>query len=154
MNTNRNIIFIFIGVILITLAVYGYQAAQKTKETTAQTNLPFDQYPSYAPQDSVTGKPVTSTAERMLTQSNNNTVVRIKQGEKFTLKLGEMNWTIKVSDQGIIAPIKNTTKGVQGEYQGKNPGTSIITAEGRPICKEGGMCAQYIVSFKVTIIVE
>ncbi|MDB5260327.1 MAG: hypothetical protein JWN37_558 [Candidatus Nomurabacteria bacterium] len=152
----RNTLIGLLILIIIGIIAYYYSVSSKTVEQVTATTTVVSDIPNFPPTDSVTGKPVTSSEERFITQSNNNTIVRIKKGERFLLKLGEMNWNISLSNPNIVERVKNIAvmKDAQGIYEGKTLGTTDILGEGRPICNQGEMCAQFIINFKVTIIVE
>ncbi len=91
-----------------------------------------------------------------LTQDYNDKSVTLHTGDRFLLDLGDLNWTISISDPSVISRVKNimVIRGAQGIYTADRSGTTVISAEGRPNCNPGEMCAQYIVSFKANIIVE
>lgn len=82
--------------------------------------------------------------------------VHTKLGSRVLLDLGEMNWTVSVSDPDIINPVIGVTliRGAQALYSADRLGVTTISAEGRPICNTGEVCAQYIVEFYATVVVE
>ncbi len=98
----------------------------------------------------------TIPANTAITQDYNGKTIYIKKGDRFLLNLGELNWNISITDQTIISRVKNimVIKGAQGIYTAEKIGTTVLSAEGRPFCNAGEMCAQFIVNFKVTIVVE
>ncbi len=91
-----------------------------------------------------------------ITQADNGKTVAFNKGDRFVLSLGEMDWTLSIEPEGIISRVKNIAvmRGAQGVYTADRPGTATIKAEGRPICAEGQMCAQYIVSFSANVTVK
>lgn len=105
----------------------------------------------------ITGPDSTQASKNIIiTQDDNNKTLSANIGDQFLLKLGNMDWTVSLGDQSSIEPIKNIAviQGAQGIYVAKKSGTTVLTAEGRPHCEPGTMCAQYIVFFKVTITVQ
>jgi hypothetical protein len=91
-----------------------------------------------------------------ITRSQNNKVVYVKKGGRFTLALGDLDWTITIGDTSTVGQIQNfqVVKGVQGTYTGIKVGTTTIRAEGRPHCDSGKSCLNTITNFKVTIVVK
>jgi hypothetical protein len=65
-------------------------------------------------------------------------------------------WTVSIVDPAILAQVENIPlpSGEQGIYTAKKVGTTTISAEGRPHCDPGEMCAQYIILWKATVIVS
>ena len=100
--------------------------------------------------------PDNSGTVRTITQDDRGKTITIKKGDTFLLKLGEMNWDVKLSDPAIVGLTKSASvpEGGQGVYLAVTRGTTVLSAEGRPVCAPGAMCAQYIVSFSVTIVVS
>ncbi len=92
----------------------------------------------------------------IITQANNNSIVHVKVGSRFTLQLGDMRWNISLSDPGIVNRVPNFAmiRGAQGIYSADKQGVTTLSAEGRPTCNPGEMCAQYIIIFSITIVVE
>lgn len=76
-------------------------------------------------------------------------------GDRFMLQLGNENWDITISDPSVISRVKNISvvQGAQGIYTATASGKTTLAAEGRPVCKAGEVCAQYIINFSVTITV-
>jgi hypothetical protein len=91
-----------------------------------------------------------------VTLTDLNKVVSLKVGQRFVLSLGDYDWTLSFSKDGIVSRVKNimVLKGSQGVYTADAPGTTVLTAEGRPYCAAGEMCAQFILGFKTTIAVS
>ena len=92
----------------------------------------------------------------IVTQDDNNKTFTLNKGERFLLKLGEMNWNISISNPQVISRVKNIAviRGAQGIYTADDTGVTKISAEGRPICNPGEMCAQYIINWSATIDVK
>ncbi len=112
--------------------------------------------PSYyaSPQGNTDG--TISPSQTTITQSDNNSTVHVKIGSRILLELGNMNWTVDVSDKEVIRPVLGVVliEGAQALYSTNTIGVTTISAEGRPICNPGYMCAQYIVNFSVIVQVD
>ena len=84
--------------------------------------------------------------------------VRIAVGQDVTVRLGtDLDWTVSIDPPGVLiaAPGVNAlVRGVQGIYRGTRPGTATVSAEGRPHCNPGQVCAQFIEQVTVTVVVE
>lgn len=103
-----------------------------------------------------TSKPalnVQQTQTISITEANNNETITVKKDTSIVIALGTDIWTLSFAPATILSEIKNVgpIEGMQGLYSAKTVGTTVITAEGRPNCKPGEMCAQYIKNFMVTI---
>ncbi len=98
----------------------------------------------------VTSTPVT------ITQSDNGKTITVNKGDRFVLSLGELQWTIDIKPTNIVNRVKNiaTLRGSQGVYTADSVGSATISAQGRPVCAQGQMCAQYIVAFSATVVVK
>jgi hypothetical protein len=98
---------------------------------------------------------VTMNPTVAITQADNNTSVRIKKGSTVVVALGEDVWTLAIKPEGMLESLKGVAAipGVQGVYTTNKVGNVTISGEGRPNCKSGEMCAQYIVNFTTTIVV-
>jgi hypothetical protein len=96
---------------------------------------------------------ITQNATISLTEADNGKTVSVKKGTRVVLALGEDVWTISMKPAGILNRIKNLAviRGVQGIYTADTVGTTQISAEGRPNCDPGAMCAQYIKNFDATV---
>lgn len=152
-----------IFVLLIVGAIYYTNAPQQGSLIQQVENTFTSTTTQATPVESVptTTAPATTTAttpssDHTVTQADNGKVIHVKQGSRVVLSLGEMDWTLKFSALNIINRVKNIAvmRGSQGVYTADNIGTTVISAEGRPHCDPGMLCAQYIVSFTTTIIVE
>jgi hypothetical protein len=102
--------------------------------------------------------PVSTTANQTIaiTQADNDKIVHVKKGTRIALALGEDVWTLRLSPTGIVNRITYiaTMRGIQGIYTADTIGSTTLTGEGRPNCAGKEVCAQYIISFKTTIVVE
>lgn len=105
------------------------------------------------PIGSISSSTSATTTPVTITQADDRKTVDLKVGQSFILKLGNMSWNTTVSDPSIISagPIVPEPLGVQGTYIAKKVGTTMLESQGRPICNDGEMCAQYIVDFQVTL---
>ncbi|HZT35358.1 MAG TPA: hypothetical protein VFA15_05535 [Nitrososphaera sp.] len=92
----------------------------------------------------------------IVTQNDNNKTFTLNKGERFLLKLGQLNWDISISDPRVISRVRNIAVivGAQGIYTADNSGVTTISAQGRPICNPGEMCPQYIINWSATINVK
>jgi hypothetical protein len=125
--------------IIVALVVIGFMYFSFDKNTNTFTN------PTTTP-----------TSTPALTQNYNGKTFIVHKGERFVLTLGDMMWNLSFTPDTIVNRVKNiaTLKGSQGVYTADTVGTTVLKAEGRPICAEGQMCAQYIVQFTSTIVVQ
>jgi hypothetical protein len=152
MNIRRNIL---IGLlILAALAVAGYAYSSRAKP--AAGPAPTINTPAPANSASSTPQNASSSSALILDQSYNGKTFALRAGDRFLLKLGELNWNISFSDPSIVSRVKNiaVVRGGQGIYTADKPGTTVLSATGGPFCKPGEMCAQFLVSFRATIAVQ
>ncbi|HEU5114145.1 MAG TPA: hypothetical protein VFT82_00065 [Candidatus Paceibacterota bacterium] len=145
MNNNKNIIIGIVVVIAIVVVASLYHYRPNTAPS------PVTDTSSSTP---VSG--TTSGSQLSVTQDDNGKTVTFHVGDRFLLNLGEMNWSLNISDPTVISRVKNimVIRGAQGIYTADHAGTTVISAEGRPFCNPGEMCAQYIVNFKTTVVVK
>lgn len=87
---------------------------------------------------------------------SNGATVHLRPHERFLVRLGDLDWTLSLDPQDVIVRVPNTTTadGIQGVYEAAKAGTAVLTAEGRPHCETGAVCAQYIVHLQMTFIVD
>jgi hypothetical protein len=159
----KNLLITLVAILVLAGGVY-YVEENNASKTVSDTATTTDRTASSTTMDAIgvtdEGKEipvkVTVNPTVSITQADNNTNVRIKQGSTVVLALGEDIWTLSLKPEGILERMKNIAaiRGVQGIYTAKGTGTVAITGEGRPNCEGKEMCAQYIVSFAVNIIVE
>lgn len=135
MNNKNNIVIGIVIALVVIVAGYFYYAAQKPVASPATT---------------------ASSSPSAITIDDNDETVTFNRGDRFALSLGELEWSLSFSTPNIVNRVKNIAvmRGSQGVYTADNAGTTILTAEGRPNCVAGQMCAQYIVEFKTTIVVR
>lgn len=77
--------------------------------------------------------------EYTITLDNDQQTLRLKAGQRFLLQLGEgYNWTLALTDESVAARVKNYTvvRGAQGVYETLKPGTTTLTADGEPGCRQ------------------
>ncbi|HEU0080629.1 MAG TPA: hypothetical protein VFQ72_01200 [Candidatus Paceibacterota bacterium] len=99
--------------------------------------------------------PVVITRE--LTQADNGKAVDMNRGDRLVIKLGDKeSWALSIKPTGVIDRAKNiaAVRGSQGVYTANTVGTAVVTAQGRPVCASGTMCAQYIIEFAATVNVK
>lgn len=140
MNTRLTVsIVLLVVVVVIAVAVLG---------AVGRTSAPIA--PGAA---SSSGPDMMGVGQQFITQADNGKIVTMKVGSRFALKLGEEQWNIAISDPTVIRRLPNfaMVRGAQGMYQVMKAGTTTLSAEGRPVCNPGEMCAQYIVNFSTTI---
>lgn len=99
---------------------------------------------------------VVSNQTISITEAQNNKTVTVKKGTRVVLALGEDIWTVSLTPTGILNALQNigSIPGVQAIYKADIAGKTTIQGEGRPNCKPGDMCAQYIKNFTATIVVQ
>lgn len=140
MKTRASIAILVI--VLAAILIVGWSAANRTPA------------PAVPGSENATSTPDTIQSDQAaVTQADNGKTVTVKVGSRFVLKLGEEQWTVDVSDPTVIRRLPNfmMVRGAQGIYQVLKPGTTTLSAQGRPVCNAGEMCAQYIVNFSTTI---
>ena len=148
---NKNI-YSIIGLAVVVIVIVAFYAAgvrtndqQVEKATVGNTTT------------ATTSKEETPMKRNIfVTQQDNGKTVVLYKGEAFLLNLGDMDWTLSISNPNIISRVKNimVIRGAQGIYRTDNIGTTTLSAQGRPHCDTGQMCAQYIVNFSTTIVVK
>jgi hypothetical protein len=168
---SRNIALIILGsvVLIVALAFIGRWAmnrssagpdqtasSSRTASTTTVYMTPAVPDTGGNPASGSTSSttPTVIPTSTIITQADSNKTVTLKIGTQFLLNLGGTeNWTVKVGDTSIVRPVPNASaaKGTQGLFEVLRTGTTTLSAEGRPNCKAGEMCAQYIIDFKTTI---
>ena len=77
--------------------------------------------------------------EYTITLDNDQQTLRLKAGQRFLLQLGEgYNWNLSLTDESVAARVKNYTvvRGAQGVYETLKPGTTTLTADGEPGCRQ------------------
>ncbi|HEX7724586.1 MAG TPA: hypothetical protein VF438_02515 [Candidatus Paceibacterota bacterium] len=170
MNENRNIIFIILGsaLVIVVLAFIGRWAMHRGAEVqTAATGVnAHASVLADTPSVPATGGNMTSSPaaqvcapgtprSTMVTQADADKTVILKAGTQFLLNLGDSEaWSVTVGDNTIIRQVPNASaaKGTQGLFEVLRTGSTTITAVGRPQCTAGRMCAQYVITFKTTIL--
>jgi hypothetical protein len=92
----------------------------------------------------------------IVTKEDSHSLVTMQVGERFALKLGEAppEWAVTVADQTVIQRVTNilTARGVQGIYEAKRPGKTVLSATGAYPCHPS--CKIAIPYFEVTILVQ
>ncbi len=93
----------------------------------------------------------------IVTLADDGKTINLKVGQTFLLDLGEgFNWTSTVANQNIISRVVGITviRGAQGVYKADAPGTTTLTANGEPACRQAKpACGQPNRLFSVTITV-
>lgn len=75
----------------------------------------------------------------ILTLDNQGQTLVLHVGGSFLLKLGDVyTWTVTVADPSILSREPNVlvVKGAQGIYQAHKVGTTVLTADGDPVCRQ------------------
>ncbi len=93
----------------------------------------------------------------IITERDQGSTILLSEKERFAIMLGDsLDWTISFNPANDIVRVPSSinTGGFQGVYEADHPGTVTLEAEGRPICKTGEMCAQFIRLVKVTFVVS
>jgi hypothetical protein len=123
---------------LAILFFFSATAAQVSAQTTA-------------PATPATGQTITITPE------DNGQTFHINVGDRVVVKMGDtLDWSVDLDPPGILVPVPGVgtlARGVQGIYEAVQPGTVTLTATGRPYCRSGQVCPQFIQVVQVTIIV-
>ena len=111
-----------------------------------------------ATEEKHTKPPETVSETPTITLSDNGSTLKLKQGQRFLLQLGEAyDWQLIVADQSVVSRVKNVMviRGAQGLFDALNPGQSEVSAMGDPVCRsQKPACAQPSVLFRLTVIVE
>jgi hypothetical protein len=165
---SRNIVLIILGsaLVIVLLAFIGRwtmglgkEVRNETISVNTHTASSTVQTEPSAPStggrsdDDDTHTPTVATST-MITQADAGKTVTLKVGTQFLLNLGGTErWTISIGDTSIVRRVPNASaaKGTQGLFEVLRVGTTTISAEGRPNCSAGMMCAQYIINFKTTV---
>ncbi|HUX80851.1 MAG TPA: hypothetical protein VMV38_00830 [Candidatus Paceibacterota bacterium] len=91
-----------------------------------------------------------------VTQQDQNTTVHLTKNERFAIQFGNLSWALSFIPGGAITRVPNTlsTGGYQGVYEANQIGTVTLRAEGRPICKAGEVCPQFIQELHITFVIS
>ncbi|GEM_PF-1900281 len=93
-----------------------------------------------------------------ITRASDGQTIHVPLDGSVTVRLGEdLDWTVSFDPQGVLQSrpgVGTLARGVQAVLRAAQPGTTTMTAEGRPHCNPGQACAQFIVSVIVTIVVD
>jgi hypothetical protein len=152
--------FTVIALLIILGALYYSHNASQNPVPTGETATTTEATTTgaTATTTTVTKVPVIATSATIIaiTQSDSGKIIHVKKGTRIAIALGTDMWTLNLSPMGIINRITYiaTMIGVQGIYTADKIGTTVLSGEGRPVCKQGEACPQYIINFKVTIVVE
>lgn len=94
---------------------------------------------------------------KIITLADNGKSITLQKGDSFLLKLGEMyNWNIDIDNQTVVSRMVNmmVVRGAQGVYDAHNPGHTILTAVGDPLCRSSvPACGMPSIQFKFDITV-
>ncbi len=90
-----------------------------------------------------------------LSYDDNGSTLNVLVGDSVDLHLlAGMTWEVSVSDETVLTPVSGALPpDVQGRWQAAAPGQVTITANGRPACNPGEVCAQLIIHFQATVLV-
>jgi hypothetical protein len=151
-------ILIICIIILIAIAVIAVEYRLPPAPVVPTKPAPVPTYPiNPNPIAPTSTSPTTSSLSPIIiTTADNGSTITLHKGDRFTLELGEQNWTVSLGDQSIIRRLPNFAmiRGAQGIYQALAAGTTTLSATGRPICNPGMACPMYIIEFKVNIVVS
>ncbi len=93
-----------------------------------------------------------------ITRDSDGQTLHVPQGGDVTVRMGsDLDWTVSVDPPDLLQPAPGAgtlARGVQALLRAVQPGTAMLTAEGKPHCDPGQTCAQFIVSVIVTIVVD
>lgn len=93
-----------------------------------------------------------------ITRESDGQTVHVPQGSTVTVRMGtDLDWTVSFDPPGVLQAVPGVgtlARGVQALVRAVQPGSTTLTAEGKPHCNPGQACAQFIVSVIVTIIVD
>lgn len=102
-------------------------------------------------------EPSQEHSARVITEADSNTTITVKVGTPIEVMLGsDLDWTISWSDPSLLAPIPTFAvlpAGTQSFSGAVKPGTTTLTGQGRPICKAGEACPQFIEEFTATLVI-
>lgn len=153
----RNIALIILGsaLLIVVLAFVG-RWAMHLGAVTPSSDHSASSAPSQTASVAIPSVPDTggSPGSTTITQADSGKTVTLKAGTRFLLDLGGTeDWAVKIGDASIVRRVPGvlTVKGSQGLFEVLRVGTTTLSAEGRPNCSVGEMCAQYIIDFKATI---
>lgn len=94
---------------------------------------------------------------KVITLADNGKSIILQKGESFLLKLGEnYNWNVDIDDKTIVSRVMNimVIRGAQGVYDAHNPGQTMLTAVGDPLCRSSvPACGMSSIQFKLNITV-
>jgi hypothetical protein len=93
-----------------------------------------------------------------ITRESDGQAVHVPLGGSVTVRMGsDLDWTVSFDPPGLLQPVAGAgtlARGVQALLRATQPGTTTLTAEGKPHCDPGQVCAQFIVSVIVTVVVD
>ena len=149
-------IIVVVFCVALILAVYGNHTRTTWRPPTSEDLAQLNQLNS-----SLTGSTPTETASTTsntmtLTREDNGKTVMLHVGDRLVLSLGNLVWNVTLSPEGFINRVRNiaTIQGVQGIYTADKVGNVTLSAIGKPDCAPDQMCAQYLIEYKVTIVVR
>ena len=129
--------------------------------TAVSTPSPRAPAPATAPPNTPAVSPASGAASGAtldLTRADDGRTLHIAVGATVIVRLGAaLDWTVNVAPAGVLQPmpgIGGLEREVQAVRRAVAPGTATVSAEGRPHCDPGQVCAQVRVSFLATLIVE
>lgn len=93
-----------------------------------------------------------------ITRASDGQTVHLPLGGTLTVRMGtELDWTVSIDPPVVLQPVPGAgplERGVQALLRAAQAGTATLTAEGKPHCDPGQLCAQFIVSVIVMVIVD
>ncbi len=79
-------------------------------------------------------------------------------GQRFLLNLGgDYNWTVQVTDLSVLSRVPNvsTITGSQGLFEAHQRGTTVLTADGEPVCRQAQVpCDTPAQMFRLQVVVQ
>jgi hypothetical protein len=91
-----------------------------------------------------------------VTIADDGATLNLAVGQRLLLDLGSgVDWEVKVGDEQVVQPVTGLPlpSGYQGAYEARTPGSTVLSAVGRPHCTSGS-CALFRLGFTVTITVS
>jgi hypothetical protein len=93
-----------------------------------------------------------------ITLADQGKTIQLKVGQRFLLNLGaDYNWNPVVADQRVVSRVIGVMviRGAQGLYEAHAAGTTRLTADGEPACRQARpACAMPSRLFEVTLVVR
>ncbi len=149
-------IFIVIALVVVAAGAYLVHQHFVASAAVSATSTSSGTEASSTPSISVPAPPDVGSV--VVTGADTGKPVYLHPGARFLLQLGDtINWSnIEVADPAILSPVVNipVIKGAQGVYGAQQKGTTTLSATGSAICVDGQPCPQFMLLFRVVIVVD